>query len=73
VVAIEWLTATRALDLRGDQFVSPMLDAARNAFRICCPAWVGDCVLSGPMAGADNFLAVADWNAILHSQEALPA
>ena len=73
VVAIEWLTATRALDLRGDHFVSPTLDAARNVFRLCCPAWEGDCVLSGKMADADRFLADVGWDAILKSEEALSA
>jgi histidine ammonia-lyase len=73
VVAIEWLTATRALDIRGDKFVSPMLDAARNAFRVHCPAWEGDCVLSGLMAEAEGFLAGVGWEAILRSREALPA
>ena len=73
VVAIEWLTATRALDLRGDHFVSPMLDAARSAFRVYCPAWEGDCVLSGLIAEADGFLAGVGWDAMLNSREALPA
>ena len=73
VLAIEWLTAMRALDFRGDKFVSPLLDAARNAFRTECPAWEGDCVLSGIMANADNFLASVGWDAILNNEEALPA
>jgi histidine ammonia-lyase len=73
VLAIEWLTATRALDLRGDRFVSPLLDAARNAFRIDCPAWEHDRVMSGIMADADHFLLTADWSSILTPQEALQA
>ena len=71
VLAIEWLTATRALDIRGDEFVSPMLDAARAAFRVNCPSWEGDCILSGPMADADAFLAGADWPSITAAQEVL--
>jgi histidine ammonia-lyase len=73
VLAIEWLTATRALDLRDDNAVSPMLDAARAAFRIPCPAWEGDCVLSTLMAAADDFLSEVDWPAVFNAQEALQA
>jgi histidine ammonia-lyase len=69
VVAVEWLTATRALDLREDTFVSPLLDAARTAFRVDCPAWEGDCVMSGIMADAEGFLSRANWPAILTAQE----
>jgi histidine ammonia-lyase len=71
VLAIEWLTATRALDIRGDRFISPLLDAARTAFRADCPSWEGDCILSVPMANADAFLASADWPSILSAQEVL--
>jgi histidine ammonia-lyase len=73
VLAIEWMTATRALDMRGDRQVSPLLDRARDAFRVSCPAWEGDCVLSGIMAGADNFLGRVGWKSILHCEEVLPA
>ena len=71
VLAIEWLTATRALDIREDNFISPLLDAARTAFRTECPSWEGDCILSVPMADADAFLASADWPSILTAQEVL--
>jgi histidine ammonia-lyase len=73
VLAIEWLTATRALDMRGDRRVSPLLDAARDEFRARCPGWEGDCILSGVMADADSFLAGVSWNSILHCKEVLPA
>jgi histidine ammonia-lyase len=73
VLAIEWLTATRALDIRSDRFVSPLLDAARSAFRTDCPAWEGDCILSGIMATADNFLASVDWHSTLAAPELLHA
>jgi histidine ammonia-lyase len=73
VLAVEWLTATRALDLRGDRFVSPLLDAARTAFRVDCPAWEEDRTMSGIMADADNFLAKAEWPSILTDQEVLQA
>ena len=73
VIAVEWLTATRALDFRGDRFVSPLLDAARDAFRVECPAWEEDCALSGIMADADNFLARANWPSILRGQEVFQA
>jgi len=69
VLAIEWLTATRALDLRDDHSVSPLLDAARDAFRVDCPAWEGDRVLSGMMAAADAFLAKIHWASRLNTQE----
>jgi histidine ammonia-lyase len=69
VIAIEWLTAARALDIRGDTCVSPLLDAARAAFRTDCPTWEGDCILSGPMADADHFLASVDWPSILTAEE----
>jgi histidine ammonia-lyase len=73
VLAIEWLTATRALDMRGDRRVSPLLDAARDEFRTRCPGWEGDRILAGVMADADSFLAGVSWNSILHCKEALPA
>jgi histidine ammonia-lyase len=73
VVAIEWLTAARALDMRGDRTVSLWLDAARDAFRVHCPSWEGDCILSGVMAEADSFLAGVSWRTILKHEEALPA
>ena len=71
VLAIEWLTATRALDMRDDLSISPLLDAARIAFRAESPSWEGDCILSVPMADADAFLAAADWPSILTAQEVL--
>ena len=73
VLAIEWLTAARALDARGDTVVSPMLDSARAAFLADCPGWGADCNLSIPMARADAFLAAADWPSILKPQEVLQA
>ncbi len=71
VLAIEWMTAARALDMRGDEFVSPLLDAARAAFRNYCPAWRQDRILSTVMNAADSFLASANWKNILVPQEAL--
>jgi histidine ammonia-lyase len=71
VLAIEWMTATRALDIHGDHFVSPALDAARAAFRIQCPAWEQDRILSTVMNAADRFLATANWKDGLTPQEAL--
>jgi histidine ammonia-lyase len=56
VVAIELLTATRALDLRGD--VSTVeLEEVRRRFRKHVPAWQEDCVLSLWMEHASDFLA----------------
>jgi histidine ammonia-lyase len=73
VLAIEWMTAARALDIRGEDYVSPVLDAALAAFRSQCPAWEGDCILSTVMNAADHFLATANWESILTPQEALQA
>jgi histidine ammonia-lyase len=56
VVAIELLTATRALDIRKDRSTAP-LEAARSSFRARIPAWQEDCVLSTWMEAASRFLA----------------
>ncbi len=69
VVAIEWMTAVRALDMRRDVGISPLLDIARAAFRVECPGWEADCTLSGPMAQADHFLATVNWSSLLKAQE----
>lgn len=71
VIAIEWLTATRALDQREDHTVSPMLDTARAAFREACPSWNGDCDLSLRMAAATRFLAEVEWSNVWNAREAL--
>ena len=73
VIAIEWLSANRALDARGEREISPLLDAARRAFRAQCPEWEGDCNLSPRMAGADRFLAQAHWPTIFSAQEVFQA
>ena len=73
VLAIEWLTALRALDIRAAGSISPLLDAARAAFRADCPGWHGDRTLSGPMADADKFLSTVNWSSLLRAEEALPA
>jgi histidine ammonia-lyase len=56
VIAIELLTATRALDLRGDTSTA-LLEEVRGRFRAQIPAWREDCVLSLWMEGASSFLA----------------
>jgi Aromatic amino acid lyase/Urocanase N-terminal domain len=56
VIAIELLTATRALDLRGDTS-TPVLGRARTRFRKRIPAWREDCVLSVWMEEASCLLA----------------
>jgi histidine ammonia-lyase len=56
VIAIELLTATRALDVRGDTS-TPGLEEVRACFRARIPAWKEDCVLSIWMEGASSFLA----------------
>jgi histidine ammonia-lyase len=56
VLAIELLTATRALDIRGDTSTA-LLEEVRASFRARIPAWREDCVLSTWMEGASSFLA----------------
>jgi histidine ammonia-lyase len=58
VIAIELLTATRALDIRKDRSTA-LLEAARSSFRARIPAWQEDCVLSIWMEEASRFLADA--------------
>jgi histidine ammonia-lyase len=59
VVAIELLSATRALDLRGDTS-TPLLESVRGRFRERIPAWREDCVLSEWMEEASRFLSECD-------------
>src|SRR5260370_30213805 len=63
VIAIELLTATRALDLRGGRSTT-LLEEARTRFRERVPAWLGDCVLSTWMEEAANFLKDAAFEPI---------
>ena len=56
VIAIELLTATRALDVRGDQSTD-LLEHARTLFRDRVPRLQQDCVLSTWMEEASTFLA----------------
>lgn len=64
ILAIELLTAARALDLRGDSgATSPLLQEVIRRFREHVPAWTEDCVLSGPIKDAERFIAAGklDW------------
>jgi histidine ammonia-lyase len=56
VIAIELLTATRALDLRQDTSTA-VLEEARSRFRTHIPVWEEDCVLSVWMEEASRFLS----------------
>lgn len=56
VLAIELLTATRAMDLRKETSTPP-LEEIRDRFRFRIPAWEEDCVLSLWMEEASRFLA----------------
>jgi histidine ammonia-lyase len=58
VIAIELLTATRALDIRKDRSTA-VLEEARGSFRARIPAWQEDCVLSTWMEASSSFLADA--------------
>jgi histidine ammonia-lyase len=63
VIAIELLTATRALDLRCDRSTGT-LEHARSLFRARIPAWQEDCVLSTWMEEAARFLGDAALDAL---------
>jgi histidine ammonia-lyase len=56
VIAIEFLAATRAMDLRDDTSTIA-LEEVRASFRKRIPAWREDCVLSLWMESAAGFLA----------------
>jgi histidine ammonia-lyase len=58
VIAIELLTATRALDFRGDTSTTS-LEEVRSRFRVCIPQWREDCVLSIWMEAASSFIEKA--------------
>ena len=64
VIAIELLTATRALDLRGD-CSTEALEEARRLFRERIPAWQEDCVLSIWMEEASGFLGGTAFGALM--------
>jgi histidine ammonia-lyase len=70
VTAIELLTATRALDMRGDRSTPP-LEEARARFRCRIPPWREDCVLSIWMEEASRFLAGAPFTSLelRHAEE----
>src|SRR5271154_267741 len=68
VIAIELLTATRALDLRGDTS-TPLLERARARFRTRIPAWQEDCVLSIWMEEAASFLSDAAFDVKIEDVE----
>jgi histidine ammonia-lyase len=67
VTAIELLTATRALDMRGDRS-TPSLQEARAKFRSRIPPWQEDCVLSIWMEEASRFLADAPFSSLALQQ-----
>jgi histidine ammonia-lyase len=63
VTAIELLTATRALDIRGDRS-TPLLEEARAKVRFRIPPWQEDCVLSIWMEEASRLLAEAPFSSL---------
>jgi histidine ammonia-lyase len=63
VVAIELMSATRGLDLRGD-LTTPALEEAKARFRERVPAWTEDCVLSVPMEWAAQFVGEGGFRSI---------
>jgi histidine ammonia-lyase len=68
VVAIELISATRALDILDAGPTTPVLEEAIRRFRTHVPAWTKDCVLSIPMEKAASFLASGELNNIENLQ-----
>jgi histidine ammonia-lyase len=57
VLAIEALTAARAIDLLAPLKSSPAIEQARAKLRAVCPAWDGDQVFSDRIRGVDEWIA----------------
>lgn len=64
IVAIELLSAARALDLRDDSSAAPLLQEAVRRLREHVPAWTKDCVLSIPIKLTEKFIAAGLLNGI---------
>jgi histidine ammonia-lyase len=64
IVAIELLSAARALDLRDDNATAPLLREAVRRLREHVPAWTKDCVLSIPIQQTEKFIAAGLLNGI---------
>jgi histidine ammonia-lyase len=64
IVAIELMSATRALDFREQNETTPVLQEAIRRFREHVPAWSKDCVLSTRMTSAERFIAAGQLNNI---------
>lgn len=56
VIAIELLTATRALDLRAGDVSTSLLEEVRSHFRSFVPGWKNDCALSTLMEKSESFI-----------------
>jgi histidine ammonia-lyase len=57
VLAIEALTAARALDLLAPLKSSPAIERAKAKLRAVCPAWDGDQVFSDRIRAVDDWIA----------------
>jgi histidine ammonia-lyase len=64
VLAIEALTAARAIDLLAPLKSSPPIEQARASLRAVCPAWEGDQVFSGRIRTVDDWLAMGGLDGI---------
>ncbi|HEY9127921.1 MAG TPA: aromatic amino acid lyase, partial [Acidobacteriaceae bacterium] len=64
IIAIELLSAARALDMREDSSAAPLLQEAVRRLREHVPGWTKDCVLSVPIKQAEKFIAAGLLNGI---------
>ena len=64
VLAIEALTAARALDLLAPLRSGAPVEQARSKLRAVCPAWEGDQVFSGRIRAVDEWLAAGGLDGI---------
>ena len=64
IIAIELLTAARALDMREDSSTAPLLQEAVRRLREHVPGWTKDCVLSVPIQRTERFIAAGLLNGI---------
>ena len=57
VLAIEALSAARALDFLAPLKSSEAIEAARSGLRVACPKWEGDQILSHRIQAVDDWIA----------------
>jgi histidine ammonia-lyase len=57
ILAIEALTAARALDFLAPLKSGVAIELARAGLRVACPAWEGDQTLSNRIQAVDDWIA----------------